>query len=95
MKERHCSRRQATNSRSHRGYILLADFSSVPGFATFVASKARSGEPPEQEDWSPWTHFYYDQHLALCSFRVHRSRKALVASDHLPLLVELEVNVQS
>src|SRR5262249_42108104 len=40
-------------------------------------------------------HFYYDKRLALCSFRVHRSRRALVASDHLPLLAELEVNGQS
>jgi endonuclease/exonuclease/phosphatase family metal-dependent hydrolase len=36
-------------------------------------------------------HFYYDKHLALHSFRVHRSRSALVASDHLPLVGELEV----
>jgi endonuclease/exonuclease/phosphatase family metal-dependent hydrolase len=36
-------------------------------------------------------HFYYDKHLLLHSFRVHRSRKALVASDHLPLVAELEV----
>ena len=36
-------------------------------------------------------HFYYDKHLLLRSFRVHRSRIALVASDHLPLVAELEV----
>ena len=36
-------------------------------------------------------HFYYDKHLALRSFQVHRSRSALVASDHLPLVGELEV----
>ncbi len=36
-------------------------------------------------------HFYYDKHLSLRSFRVHRSRRALVASDHLPLVAELEV----
>ena len=33
-------------------------------------------------------HFYYDKHLVLRSFRVHRSRRALVASDHLPLVAE-------
>jgi endonuclease/exonuclease/phosphatase family metal-dependent hydrolase len=35
-------------------------------------------------------HFYYDQQLSLRSFRLHRSRKALVASDHLPLVAEFE-----
>lgn len=33
-------------------------------------------------------HFYYDQHLSLKTFRLHRSRRALVASDHLPLVAE-------
>jgi len=36
-------------------------------------------------------HFYYDQHLTLRSFRVHRSSKALAASDHLPLVAEFEL----
>lgn len=33
-------------------------------------------------------HFYYDRTLALKSFRLHRSRAALVASDHLPLVAD-------
>jgi endonuclease/exonuclease/phosphatase family metal-dependent hydrolase len=37
-------------------------------------------------------HFYYDARLSLKSFRLHRSRKALVASDHLPLVAEFETN---
>jgi len=36
-------------------------------------------------------HFYYDKHLALRSFRAHRSRAALIASDHLPLIAEFEL----
>jgi len=36
-------------------------------------------------------HFYYDRHLSLNSFRIHRSRKALVASDHLPIVAEFAV----
>jgi endonuclease/exonuclease/phosphatase family metal-dependent hydrolase len=36
-------------------------------------------------------HFYYDKHLTLRSFRLHRSRKTLIASDHLPLLAEFEL----
>jgi hypothetical protein len=33
-------------------------------------------------------HFYYDRQLSLRSFRLDRSRKALVASDHLPMVAE-------
>lgn len=36
-------------------------------------------------------HFYYDRRLRLTSFRVHRTRTALVASDHLPLVADLEM----
>lgn len=31
-------------------------------------------------------HFYYDRNLRLANFRVHRTRTALLASDHLPLV---------
>ena len=40
-------------------------------------------------------HFYYDRHLVLHSFRVHRNRKALAASDHLPLVAEFELRAPS
>jgi endonuclease/exonuclease/phosphatase family metal-dependent hydrolase len=36
-------------------------------------------------------HFYYDKQLSLRSFRLHRSRTALIASDHLPLVAEFEI----
>ena len=36
-------------------------------------------------------HFYYDKSLLLRSFRLHRSRRALVASDHLPLVAEFSL----
>jgi endonuclease/exonuclease/phosphatase family metal-dependent hydrolase len=36
-------------------------------------------------------HFYYDQALRLRSFRLHRSKLALTASDHLPLVAEFEL----
>lgn len=36
-------------------------------------------------------HFYYDKQLSLRSFRLHRSRTALVASDHLPLVAEFQI----
>ena len=38
-------------------------------------------------------HFYYDEELSLRNFRLHRSRKALIASDHLPLVAEFETKV--
>ncbi len=37
-------------------------------------------------------HFYFDRQLTLRSFRLHRSRKALIASDHLPLVAEFEAS---
>jgi endonuclease/exonuclease/phosphatase family metal-dependent hydrolase len=30
-------------------------------------------------------HIYFDHSLEMVSLKLHRSRKALVASDHLPL----------
>lgn len=38
-------------------------------------------------------HFYYDKHLSLRSFRLYGGRNALVASDHLPLVAELELDL--
>ena len=35
-------------------------------------------------------HFYHDKQILVKSFRLHRSRKALIASDHLPLVAEFE-----
>jgi endonuclease/exonuclease/phosphatase family metal-dependent hydrolase len=36
-------------------------------------------------------HFYFDSALHLKSFRLHRSKLSLVASDHLPLVAEFEL----
>jgi endonuclease/exonuclease/phosphatase family metal-dependent hydrolase len=36
-------------------------------------------------------HFYFDKQLTLKSFTLFRSRTALVASDHLPMVAEFEV----
>ena len=35
-------------------------------------------------------HFYYEKQLSLKSFRLDRSRKALIASDHVPMVAEFE-----
>jgi endonuclease/exonuclease/phosphatase family metal-dependent hydrolase len=37
-------------------------------------------------------HMYFDPTLRLENFRLHRSRLALVASDHLPLVAEFELS---
>ena len=39
-------------------------------------------------------HFYFDNQLSLRSFRVHRSRKALIASDHLPLVADFAIETR-
>jgi endonuclease/exonuclease/phosphatase family metal-dependent hydrolase len=36
--------------------------------------------------------FYFDQRLSLKHLRLHRSRKSLLASDHLPLVADFEIN---
>jgi endonuclease/exonuclease/phosphatase family metal-dependent hydrolase len=33
-------------------------------------------------------HFYFDPSLRACAFKVHRSRIALIASDHLPMFAD-------
>lgn len=38
-------------------------------------------------------HFYFDRHLELEQFALHRSRKALIASDHLPMWAQFRVAV--
>ena len=36
-------------------------------------------------------HFYYDETMKLIEVRVQRSRRALIASDHLPIVGEFEI----
>ena len=35
-------------------------------------------------------HFYFDRHLKLRTFKLHRTRQSLLASDHLPMVAEFE-----
>ena len=37
-------------------------------------------------------HFYYDKEVSLQSLRVHGNGNTLVASDHLPLVAEFELD---
>lgn len=36
-------------------------------------------------------HYYFDQHLVLESFALHRTRASLVASDHLPMVAQFRL----
>jgi endonuclease/exonuclease/phosphatase family metal-dependent hydrolase len=36
-------------------------------------------------------HIYFDEGMDVVKVMVHRSRKALVASDHLPIIVDFSV----
>ena len=40
-------------------------------------------------------HFYYDRNLRLTGFRVHRTRTALIASDHLPLVASFDLEAKN
>ncbi|HMF57906.1 MAG TPA: endonuclease/exonuclease/phosphatase family protein [Pyrinomonadaceae bacterium] len=39
-------------------------------------------------------HIYYDSKMKLCKLRLHKSRTSLVASDHLPLVAEFEIEAE-
>jgi len=39
----------------------------------------------------PLDHIYFDPALRLKRSKIHRSRMALVASDHLPMIAEFEL----
>lgn len=86
--------------------ILLGDFNEwTRGLATqMLSSHFRSAEWTERSPGSRkqrsypgvlpllhLDHVYYDEALKLATFRLHRSRKALVASDHLPLVACFEI----
>lgn len=83
--------------------ILLGDFNEwTRGLATrmlsahFRSAESQKGskEPRSYPGVLPVLHLdhvYYDGALKLRTFQSHRSRKALIASDHLPLVACFEV----
>jgi endonuclease/exonuclease/phosphatase family metal-dependent hydrolase len=88
-------------SREH-GYprILLGDFNDwMKGMASrLLRSHFHSAEPgghiPHRRTFPSFLpvmaldHIYYDSHLRVENVFLHRSRTALVASDHLPLVAD-------
>jgi endonuclease/exonuclease/phosphatase family metal-dependent hydrolase len=82
--------------------ILLGDFNEwTRGVTTRRLLAQFKGADIRQHLERPWTypgvapilhldHIYYDPPLCARSARLHRTRKALVASDHLPLYADFE-----
>lgn len=80
--------------------VVLGDFNEWPrGLASHVLQhhfqtaepKRKRGRARSYPGILPLAHvdhIYYDQPLALVNVMIHRSRLALIASDHLPLVAE-------
>ena len=97
------SRRILRNAELAGTRIVMGDFNDwIPGEATRLLSAhfgARSlRSPAARRRTYPCVlpmlrldHIYFDDSLHLHRLELHRSRKALVASDHLPLLAEFSL----
>lgn len=82
--------------------VVLGDFNEwTPGLATRLLGShlksvdlkthlGRKKTYPAFLSFMHLDHIYYDGPLELRALRLHRSKKALVASDHLPLVAEFE-----
>jgi endonuclease/exonuclease/phosphatase family metal-dependent hydrolase len=82
--------------------IVLGDFNEwTPGLATrllgthlrSVDIRAHLGRSKTYPAFLPFLHLdhiYFDGPIALRALELHRTRKALVASDHLPLVAEFD-----
>jgi endonuclease/exonuclease/phosphatase family metal-dependent hydrolase len=104
LERRHQARRlldtEILNRRHTAPRIMLGDFNEwTHGLASrllkhhFPSSDIRShlGRKHTYPGFLPimhLDHIYYDHHLVLENASVHRSRKAMVASDHLPLIAD-------
>lgn len=83
--------------------IVLGDFNEwTRGLATrllrqhFAEVDVKNGQPrrrtfPGVLPLLHLDHIYYERGLRLADFRIHRSRLALVASDHVPLVAEFDL----
>jgi len=84
--------------------VVLGDFNEwTRGLTTKLFSYHLNSAEPEQRLGRARTypgvfpllhldHIYYNSHLKLKSIAVHRSRLALAASDHLPIVAEFTVD---
>jgi endonuclease/exonuclease/phosphatase family metal-dependent hydrolase len=74
-----------------RAHLMAVDLRGAENRARFYRSPFRS-----YPGWFPMLHLdhiYFDPLLRLCQFRVHRSRLALIASDHVPLIAEFKTEI--
>jgi endonuclease/exonuclease/phosphatase family metal-dependent hydrolase len=108
VERRHQARKLLSDAVLNRQYagpkIVVGDFNEwTRGLASRLMGSAFEAIEPRTVLRYPRTypgifpvlhldHFYYDRQLRLLRFRVHRSRTALVASDHLPLVATFETN---
>ncbi len=87
---------------AHGPRIVMGDFNDVTRSvaATLIGSDFESVDMRLLGHRGTWPgffpvlhldHFYYDRKLRLRSYTLHRSRLAMLASDHLPLVAEFEV----
>lgn len=101
------SRRILRNAELAGSRIVLGDFNEwIPGEATRLLSAhfgTRSLHSPARRRHRTFPcvlpllrldHIYFDEALTLHRLQLHRSRRALVASDHLPLLAEFRLQAQ-
>jgi endonuclease/exonuclease/phosphatase family metal-dependent hydrolase len=104
---RHMVSRRILRNRDLTGTrIVMGDFNDwIPGEATQLLSAhfgARSlRSPTARRRTFPCVlpvlrldHIYFDDSLTLHRLELHRSRKALVASDHLPVLAEFSLQLR-
>ena len=87
----------------HGARVVLGDFNEwAPGLASqllahhFTSAKERRSPSrvrtfPAIAPLLRLDHIYFDPALRLENVRLHRSRRALVASDHLPLVADFQV----
>lgn len=71
--------------------ILSSEFRSAQWTKRKYNSSKRHRSYPGVLPLLHLDHVYYDKILKLKTFRLHRSRTALIASDHLPLVASFEV----
>jgi|SRR5579885_1650091 len=108
VERRHQARRLLSDAVLNRQYpgskVVVGDFNEwTRGLASRLMGSTFEAIEPRTVLRYPRTypgifpvlhldHFYYDKHLRLAAFRVHRSRTALIASDHLPIVARFEIN---
>ena len=88
------------HSDRERPRLLLGDFNEWPrGLVSSLLGKHFNTAEPRRRLGRAWTypgilplahvdHIYYDSPLEVKSVAVHRSRLALIASDHLPIVAD-------